>query len=509
MAGGVGRFLLGTANCLGVVFITRQYGPWRQGVKCSWGQPFRLPIPHFRHIFTVKMQTVRSVVGTLTAPPMPVATQEEGYHLLIDRATGALVVAVTGGTGQPDADGAPATANPTLVAGVDGGGLVRTMSVLSNGHLQVDIGNATIVGGNILVQLDAASDSVEVKQSTHDNLNGNMNLQVGDADVSGVNPVPVSFPSIPLPTGAATETTLSALNAKVTACNTGSVTVAASALPAGAATQTTLASIDGKLTACNTGSVTVVASALPTGAATQTTLASIDGKLTACNTGAVTVSSSVLPTGAATETTLGDVKAGVGATADAAIITDTTGSLSGKLRGLVKWAFERMPAALGQTTKSGSLPVAIASDQGALTVDTELPAAAALADGAANPTTSPIGACIKGFNGATWDRGRWPSKFIDMNAVSISSIATLWTPAGGKKFRLLGGTFSVSAAASVLFEDNGAGTTIFRTPKLAADAPYNFDLGPTGVLSGAADRILKGTSSAAATITGTLYGTEE
>ena len=53
----------------------------------------------------------------------------------------------------------------------------------------------------------------------------------------------------------------------------------------------------------------------------------------------------------------------IGAVADSAVITDTTGSLSGKLRGLVKWAFEKMPAALGQTTMSGSLSVAIASNQ--------------------------------------------------------------------------------------------------------------------------------------------------
>lgn len=53
----------------------------------------------------------------------------------------------------------------------------------------------------------------------------------------------------------------------------------------------------------------------------------------------------------------------IGAVADAAVVTDTTGSLSGKLRGLIKWAFERMPAALGQTTMSASLPVVIASNQ--------------------------------------------------------------------------------------------------------------------------------------------------
>lgn len=57
-----------------------------------------------------------------------------------------------------------------------------------------------------------------------------------------------------------------------------------------------------------------------------------------------------------------------GSTTDAAVITDTTGTVSGKLRGLVKWAFERMPAALGQTTMTASLPVAIASNQSSIPV---------------------------------------------------------------------------------------------------------------------------------------------
>ena len=40
-------------------------------------------------------------------------------------------------------------------------------------------------------KLESALDSVEVLQDTHDNLNGNANLQVGDTDVSNGNPVPV------------------------------------------------------------------------------------------------------------------------------------------------------------------------------------------------------------------------------------------------------------------------------------------------------------------------------
>jgi hypothetical protein len=65
--------------------------------------------------------------------------------------------------------------------------------------------------------------------------------------------------------GIATQTTLSALNDKVTACNTGAVagTVTANlGTIADVATQTTLNSLNGKVTACNTGAVTV--SSMPT-----------------------------------------------------------------------------------------------------------------------------------------------------------------------------------------------------------------------------------------------------
>jgi hypothetical protein len=57
-----------------------------------------------------------------------------------------------------------------------------------------------------------------------------------------------------------------------------------------------------------------------------------------------------------------------GAIADAAVITDTTGTISGKLRGLIKWAFERMPASLGQKIMTASFPVVISSDQSAVPI---------------------------------------------------------------------------------------------------------------------------------------------
>ena len=73
-----------------------------------------------------------------------------------------------------------------------------------------------------------------------------------------------------------------------------------------------------------------------------------------------------------------------GATTDIAVVTDTTGTISGKLRGLVKWAFERMPAALGQAAMSASLPVAISSDQSAVPITA---AALPLPSGAATQAT--------------------------------------------------------------------------------------------------------------------------
>lgn len=141
-------------------------------------------------------------------------------------------------------------------------------------------------------------------------------------------------------------------------------------------------------------------------------------------------------------------------------------------------------------------------------VDTELPAAAALSDAAANPTTPTVGAALVLWDGTQWVRTRQPSTFKDQSAVAIGTIATVWTPASGKKVRLMGGSVSVSAAGSVLFEDNSAGTTVFRTPKLGADTPFNFDI-PGGRLLSAANNVLKATLSTTGTITGTLWGTEE
>lgn len=91
----------------------------------------------------------------------------------------------------------------------------------------------------------------------------------------------------------------------------GSVTVSASALPTGAATESTLSTISGKMPTLSGGKVPVTdptALPLPTGAATETTLAAASAKLPAALVGgklSVTDPGALpLPAGAATETTL-------------------------------------------------------------------------------------------------------------------------------------------------------------------------------------------------------------
>jgi hypothetical protein len=167
-----------------------------------------------------------------------------------------------------------------------------------------------------------------------------------------------------------------------------------------------------------------------------------------------------------------------GATTDAAVTSDTTGTVSGKLRGLVKWAFERMPASLGQKAMSASLPVVIASDQSALTVgthavtgpltdtqlraavvpvDTELPTAVALADNLANPTVPQVGAhaMIWDSAGANWDRQLQPLTDTQLRASAVP------VDVSDRSARLVG---VVSGGANVFHVDDNAGTITVDAP---------------------------------------------
>lgn len=115
-----------------------------------------------------------------------------------------------------------------------------------------------------------------------------------------------------------------------------------------------------------------------------------------------------------------------------------------------------------------------------------------------------------GFNGATWDRVRMATKFINLNAVAVGTEATIWTPGAGKKFRLMGFVLTQGViTGTVLLKDNTAGSTILIIPPntVAVVMPSVF-IG-NGILSAAANNVLTATGVATETLTGFLFGTEE
>jgi hypothetical protein len=95
-------------------------------------------------------------------------------------------------------------------------------------------------------------------------------------------------------------------------------------------------------------------------------------------------------------------------------------------------------------------------------------------------------------------------------AVTAGTGATIWTPASGKKFRLMGWSLSSSAAAALIFGDNAIGTVILRTPLVAAggltEAPPQIG---SGFLSAAADNVLKLDTTVTSTVSGFVFGVEE
>lgn len=117
--------------------------------------------------------------------------------------------------------------------------------------------------------------------------------------------------------------------------------------------------------------------------------------------------------------------------------------------------------ALGQTTMSASIPVAIASNQSSLTVDTELPAAAALADAVANPTVPAVGAYLVGYNGATWDRVRTANTGrLQVDVITGGSSAPAnELPSGYNALSVYGSTSGTAAAGTASVVTNTPANT--------------------------------------------------
>lgn len=116
------------------------------------------------------------------------------------------------------------------------------------------------------------------------------------------------------------------------------------------------------------------------------------------------------------------------------------------------------------------------------------------------------------FNGQIGEAMRSPGKFITLNAVSVATETTIWTPAAGKRFRLMGYVLtSGTVGGNVVLKDNTAGTTIGVIPFGAANATINVTppaLG-NGILSAAINNVLTATGTATQTLSGWLIGCEE
>lgn len=101
-----------------------------------------------------------------------------------------------------------------------------------------------------------------------------------------------------------------------------------------------------------------------------------------------------------------------------------------------------------------------------------------------------------------------PDVFVAINAISAASEVTLWTPASGKKFKLLGGIISYTGAASnVRLKDGNAGSTIFTLPNTLLSTPFQFNI-PGGITSGKINNTLRAIGTTLQFLNGTLYGKE-
>ena len=114
------------------------------------------------------------------------------------------------------------------------------------------------------------------------------------------------------------------------------------------------------------------------------------------------------------------------------------------------------------------------------------------------------------FNGQTVLRARAPAIFKSFNLTSVATETTIWTPAAGRRFRLMGYVLtSGTVGGNVVFKDNTAGTTILVVPFGAASTPITSTPMGNGILSATAGNVLTATGAATQTLSGYVFGTEE
>lgn len=103
--------------------------------------------------------------------------------------------------------------------------------------------------------------------------------------------------------------------------------------------------------------------------------------------------------------------------------------------------------------------------------------------------------------------GRAPTVWKSFSSLLLLTSQTIWTPASGKKFRLMGYAVTSSVLGGAITLKDG-GNTILIIPALVTTAAV-VDGWVDGILSQAANNSLSAIGSLTQTMTGYVYGTEE
>lgn len=154
-------------------------------------------------------------------------------------------------------------------------------------------------------------------------------------------------------------------------------------------------------------------------------MASIRARVSSYSSGSVTVTAicvpDVVPPPATSATVTVDTEFPA-----AAALADNTANPTTTLVGAMVHALDGTTWDRVTGDSSNGLDVDVTRVSGTVTVDSELPAAAALADAAANPTTPTVGAATLLFNGTTWDRQRGDtSNGLDVDVTRVSGTVTV------------------------------------------------------------------------------------
>jgi hypothetical protein len=100
--------------------------------------------------------------------------------------------------------------------------------------------------------------------------------------------------------------------------------------------------------------------------------------------------------------------------------------------------------------------------------------------------------------------------FKPLNAVTITTETTIWTPQNGKRFRLLGFVITQGVATgNIVLKDGTGGTTILVIPANTIGVAVVSPPMGLGIPSVAVNNVLTATGASTETISGYAFGTEE